>query len=67
MTGGTRERGRAGFSIVIQACSGSLFWPFCLLLLENYKKDILLKNRYIAVSIKDLTKYKNIWHEKIVP
>ena len=43
MTGGTRERGRAGFNTVIRACSGSLFWPFCLFFLENYHKDILLK------------------------
>ena len=60
MTGGTHERGRAGINTVIRACSGYLFRPFCLLLLKNYKKDILLKIRYIAVSIKDLAKYKNI-------
>ena len=60
MKGGTRERGRAGFNTVIRACSGSLFWPFCLFFLKNYQKDILLKNQSIAVSIKDLIKYKNI-------
>ena len=60
MTGGTRERGRAGFSNVIRACSGYLFRPFCLFFLKNYKKDILLKIRYTAVSIKDLAKYTNI-------
>ena len=60
MTGGTHERGRAGFSTVIRACSGYLFRPFCLFCLKNYQKDILFKNQSIAVSIKDLAKYKNI-------